>query len=122
MPRIRLPKAKRVEVEELLKEGLPYKEVSEKTGVGLDYLYNVVYRLKLQRRRKRQESKQLKEIKELSGTEKDRMLKVARDERLRMQERIEELEIKNQNLQHQIIGFRAVISYLENMAGVRISQ
>lgn len=122
MPRIRLPKAKRVEVEELLKQGLPYKEVSEKTGVGLDYLYNVVYRLKLQRRRKRQESKQLKEIKELSGTEKDRMLKVARDERLRMQERIEELEIKNQNLQHQIIGFRAVISYLENMAGVRISQ
>lgn len=122
MPRIRLPKAKRVEVEELLKEGIPYKEVSEKTGVGLDYLYNVVYRLKLQKRRKRQESKQLKEIKELSGTEKDRMLKVARDERLRMQERIEELEIKNQNLQHQIIGFRAVISYLENMAGVRISQ
>jgi len=122
MPRIRLPKAQRVEVEELLKQGLPYKEVSEKTGVGLDYLYNVVYRLKLQRRRKRQESKQLKEIKELSGTEKDRMLKVARDERLRMQERIEELEIKNQNLQHQIIGFRAVISYLENMAGVRISQ
>lgn len=122
MPRIRLPKAKRVEVEELLKEGLPYKEVSEKTGVGLDYLYNVVYRLKLQKRRKRQESKQLKDIKELSGTEKDRMLKVARDERLRMQERIEELEIKNQNLQHQIIGFRAVISYLENMAGVRISQ
>lgn len=122
MPRIRLPKAKRVEVEELLKQGLPYKEVSEKTGVGLDYLYNVVYRLKLQKRRKRQESKQLKDIKELSGTEKDRMLKVARDERLRMQERIEELEIKNQNLQHQIIGFRAVISYLENMAGVRISQ
>lgn len=122
MPRIRLPKAQRVEVEELLKEGLPYKEVSEKTGVGLDYLYNVVYRLKLQKRRKRQESKQLKDIKELSGTEKDRMLKVARDERLRMQERIEELEIKNQNLQHQIIGFRAVISYLENMAGVRISQ
>ena len=122
MPRIRLPKAKRVEIEELLKQGLPYKEVSEKTGVGLDYLYNVVYRLKLQRRRKRQESKQLKDIKELSGPQKDFMLKVARDERLRMQERIEELEIKNQNLQHQIIGFRSVISYLENMAGIRNSQ
>jgi hypothetical protein len=122
MPRIRVPKDKRVEIEQLLKQGVPYKQVSEQTGVDLNYLYNIVYRLKLQRRRKRQESKQLKDIKELSVPQKDFMLKVARDERLRMQERIEELEIKNQNLEHQIIGFRSVISYLENMAGIRNSQ
>jgi hypothetical protein len=27
-----------------------------------------------------------------------------------------------ENLQHQIIGFRAVISYLESQAGLRITQ
>lgn len=118
----RLEKAKRVEIQELLKQGLSYKEVSEKTGVGLQYLYNVAHKMKLRKRIKRQESKQMREIKGLTEAQKDRMLRINRDERLRLQDRIEELEAKNQNLEHQIIGFRSVISYLENMAGVRNSQ
>lgn len=32
------------------------------------------------------------------------------------------LRQENQELKHQIVGFRAVISYLEDLAGIRISQ
>ena len=39
-----------------------------------------------------------------------------------LEDKVESLNIEIANLKHQIIGFRAVISYLENMAGVRISQ
>lgn len=35
---------------------------------------------------------------------------------------IKNLTAENQNLKHQIIGFRAVVSYLEDMAGIRNSQ
>ena len=34
----------------------------------------------------------------------------------------ESIRRENQELKHQIVGFRAVISYLEDLAGIRISQ
>jgi hypothetical protein len=39
-----------------------------------------------------------------------------------MAQTIDEVRIENEDLKHQIIGFRAVISYLEDMAGLRSSQ
>jgi len=39
-----------------------------------------------------------------------------------LEDRVESLNIEIANLKHQIIGFRAVISYLENLAGVKDSQ
>jgi hypothetical protein len=36
--------------------------------------------------------------------------------------RIAQMELEIANLKHQIVGFRSVISYLENLAGVRSSQ
>ena len=38
------------------------------------------------------------------------------------EQRVNTLVKENQELRHQIIGFRAVISYLEDLAGIRISQ
>jgi len=39
-----------------------------------------------------------------------------------LEDRVESLNIEIANLKHQIIGFRAVISYLENLAGIKDSQ
>lgn len=39
-----------------------------------------------------------------------------------LEDKVEALQIEITNLKHQIIGFRAVISYLEDLAGVRNSQ
>ena len=39
-----------------------------------------------------------------------------------LEDKVEALNIEVTNLKHQIIGFRAVISYLEDLAGVRNSQ
>jgi len=39
-----------------------------------------------------------------------------------LEDRVEALNIEIANLKHQIIGFRAVVSYLENLAGVKDSQ
>jgi len=39
-----------------------------------------------------------------------------------LEDKVESLNIEIANLKHQIIGFRAVISYLENLAGVKDSQ
>lgn len=122
MGKIIFDKAKRVEIQELLKQGLSYSEVSERTGAKLQYLYNVANKLKLKKRLKRQEAKKFQDIKQLSESQKDHLLKINRNERLRLQDRIEELETKNKNLEHQIIGFRSVISYLENMSGLKASQ
>ena len=38
------------------------------------------------------------------------------------EQRVNTLVKENQELRHQIVGFRAVISYLEDLAGIRISQ
>ena len=38
------------------------------------------------------------------------------------EQRVNTLVRENQELRHQIIGFRAVISYLEDLAGIRNSQ
>jgi len=122
MAKIIFDKAKRVEIQELLKQGLSYSEISARTGAKLQYLYNVANKLKLKKRLKRQEAKKFQDIKQLSESQKDHLLRTSRNERLRLQERIEELETKNKNLEHQIIGFRSVISYLENMSGLKASQ
>jgi len=42
--------------------------------------------------------------------------------RVELEDKIEAQNIEIVNLKHQIIGFRAVISYLEDLAGVRNSQ
>ncbi len=39
-----------------------------------------------------------------------------------LEETISILQHENRELKHQIVGFRAVISYLEDLAGIRISQ
>jgi hypothetical protein len=39
-----------------------------------------------------------------------------------LEETISFLRQENQELKHQIVGFRAVISYLEDLAGIRNSQ
>lgn len=39
-----------------------------------------------------------------------------------MVQTIEALQAENQDLKHQIVGFRAVISYLEDLSGLRNSQ
>lgn len=39
-----------------------------------------------------------------------------------LEDRVESLQIEIANLKHQIVGFRAVISYLEDLAGIRDSQ
>lgn len=44
------------------------------------------------------------------------------DENLRLQEANRTLTSKVENLNHQVIGFRAVISYLENRLGMASSQ
>lgn len=44
------------------------------------------------------------------------------DENLRLQEANRNLTSKVENLNHQVIGFRAVISYLENRLGMASSQ
>jgi len=49
-------------------------------------------------------------------------LEVSRREEERLQEIIDRKELENVNMRHQIIGFRAVISYLENQLGIKDSQ
>ena len=49
-------------------------------------------------------------------------LELAYKERERLHEIIERKELENINMRHQIIGFRAVISYLENQLGIKDSQ
>ena len=49
-------------------------------------------------------------------------LEVSRREEERLQEIIDCKELENVNMRHQIIGFRAVISYLENQLGIKDSQ
>ena len=49
-------------------------------------------------------------------------VEVAYKERERLQEIIDRKELENVNMRHQIIGFRAVISYLENQLGIKDSQ
>lgn len=47
---------------------------------------------------------------------------VFKQERMKLEDQISDLQIKVHNLQHQIVGFRAVISYLEDLSGIRNSQ
>ena len=49
-------------------------------------------------------------------------LEVSRREEERLQEIIDRKELENVNMRQQIIGFRAVISYLENQLGIKDSQ
>lgn len=42
--------------------------------------------------------------------------------RVQLEDKVEAMNIEIANLRHQIIGFRAVISYLENLAGLKDSQ
>ena len=49
-------------------------------------------------------------------------LELSRREEERLQEIIDRKELENVNMRHQIIGFRAVISYLENQLGIKDSQ
>jgi hypothetical protein len=49
-------------------------------------------------------------------------MKVAQREQERLQAIIDRQQIENVNMRHQIIGFRAVISYLENQLGIKDSQ
>ena len=49
-------------------------------------------------------------------------LEICHREQQRLQEIIDRKELENVNMRHQIIGFRAVISYLENQLGIKGSQ
>ena len=42
--------------------------------------------------------------------------------RVQLEDKVEAMNIEIANLKHQIIGFRAVISYLENLSGLKDSQ
>jgi hypothetical protein len=122
MPRTRIEKSKRVKLVELIKQKVPYKTISEQEGVSIPYLHNLAHVLRKRAKEKRQQAKAIKDFSQLNDKQKDLMLKVNRNERERLQDRVDEQEIQIRNLQHREIGYRAVISYLEDLAQIRQSQ
>lgn len=114
---------KKAKILKLLADGLTPKEVAAKMKVPVSHVYTTRYN----------------EKKSVKGAAPNRMGRppkartnpspanlLQKESQLLaktlLEDKVEALTIEIANLKHQIIGFRAVVSYLENLAGVKDSQ
>ena len=117
---------KKAQILSLLATGKTPQEVAKKVGVSVQRVYTVRHQDR-------------KTVKEATPVRRGRPRKVPlawsdpapanvlqKESQLLskviLEDKVEALNIEVTNLKHQIIGFRAVISYLEDLAGVRNSQ
>lgn len=110
---------KKAQILKLLADGKTPKEVAQKMKVTVQRVYATRYEAK---KKSAQPDAGFKRVAKKRG----RPAKTNHHQQLLskviLEDRVESLNIEIANLKHQIIGFRAVISYLEDLAGVRDSQ
>lgn len=112
---------KKAQILKLLADGKTPKEVAQKMKVTVQRVYATRYEAKnkspvVDAGFKRVTKKRGRPAKSETTTHQQLLSRVI------LEDKVESLNIEIANLKHQIIGFRAVISYLEDLAGVRDSQ
>jgi hypothetical protein len=100
---------KKAQIIKLLKSGKTAKEVAEMMNTNIHNVYSVRYLHK-------KKQNKVPAVKVAPPTV-ERMNVIAN-----LEDKIEALNIQIANQKHQIIGYCAVISYLENLAEIRNSQ
>ena len=125
---------KKSQILSMLAKGMKPNDVAKKLGVGIQSVYSAKYVAKKSAPHKLFKQRSLKKITApvvndvtpsitISATNNLTPDAVGRiTARVQLEDKVEALQIEIANLKHQIIGFRAVISYLEDLAGVRNSQ
>jgi transposase len=104
----------------MLAKGMKPKDIAKELKVGVKSVYSARYVAKKSgsaQTFKRRAPKMVLSYDKLPADAINRMTA-----RVQMEDKVEALNVEIANLKHQIIGFRAVISYLEDLAGVRNSQ
>ena len=111
---------KQSQILDLLAKGMKPKDIAKQMKVGVQAVYSARYVAKKSaphKMFKRRAPKMVLTHEKLPSDAISRMTA-----RVQLEDKVEALQIGIANLKHQIIGFRAVISYLEDLAGVRNSQ
>lgn len=114
---------KKAQILSLLATGKTPQEVAKKAGVSVQRVYTVRHQDKkeatpVRRGRPRKVPLAWSDPAPANVLQKESQLL----SKVILEDKVEALNIEVTNLKHQIIGFRAVISYLEDLAGVRNSQ
>jgi len=105
----------RTKIYALLDRTVKPKEIAKRLNIPVQSVYSAKYL--------RWKTKPSKTITVSATTQKATPESIQRVKvRVELEDKIEAQNIEIVNLKHQIIGFRAVISYLEDLAGVRNSQ
>lgn len=117
----------RTKIYALLDRSVKPKEIAKQLNIPVQSVYSAKY-LRFKDAPKRRSSKERTMSEKLKKAwEKSRPANVLQQQsqllaKTMLEDEVDALKIEIANLKHQIIGFRAVISYLEDLSGIRDSQ